>query len=726
MIQYRVWAENRIEMTAKNQKRDVWQTATIYETGKNEYTEKSVFTQEIRDRMFDGQYEFTLLPQHPAYDFVRLGLTTIYIEDNGREVFRGRAVRSKKDRYGRKTVTCENDLKFLIDVPDIFSKPTASGVVYKYGDAVKTEGGDKVDRQEHINLQRKYAGQGVYSSGGASRPDYATITTELFVQLPKRIHFNSHADGDPDRPPYKGHAELFSDRKFTMFELGKVFDVFIGDMFTGITRHYRCQLRHKKIDNNALRKKYPYPSNLYYREDIRDILYLGNLSLYYNDPVFGEIDVGTTPGDADKIVNADESETEITDPLDFCIMHVIGNGRWNQGVGDVGQTILMQSVSSAYTEVINPTGNPKSHGWFERSGTREPYEFNETEDTSVDPTKTYYKYVDGYRLIKYLNIVVKRSDYTSVIDMYERIFCPYTEDESELYGYNLFVPPERRIYAGNVEVIGSLQLTDVGTVYSNLQKWLDVTDGYAKLRKTDGGYYVLDLLAESGVQDDRITLEIGTVTDYSQDHDITSMVTAIYPVGTVAGEYDPVEVLPGENEEDKPKNPVRYKLGGYVSQVGGSISDDELSLTDWDGTTLHPVVPTDAFPMLTDARLNLVYNKKAVQMYGWNVQYKTYTIKTTMHADRLQDLYNQTQYDLASMLTAHHAYTATAVDPRLLGDSTSPVLGNYYLCSLSVFDAQEYMPLTKIVTDMIKPSGSKMTVGDDIHDLSDYVAKKEK
>lgn len=55
------------------------------------------------------------------------------------------------------------------------------------------------------------------------------------------------------------------------------------------------------------------------------------------------------------------------------------------------ETVLPAAVTYTYTEVSNPTGNPSSKGYFERSGTSPNYVYTLTEDTTVNESKTYYE-----------------------------------------------------------------------------------------------------------------------------------------------------------------------------------------------------------------------------------------------------------------------------------------------------------------------------------------------
>lgn len=54
-----------------------------------------------------------------------------------------------------------------------------------------------------------------------------------------------------------------------------------------------------------------------------------------------------------------------------------------------GATLSM-TIDDDYKAVSNPTGNPKTQGWYERSGTAPNYVYTLTTDTSVKSGKTYY------------------------------------------------------------------------------------------------------------------------------------------------------------------------------------------------------------------------------------------------------------------------------------------------------------------------------------------------
>lgn len=55
--------------------------------------------------------------------------------------------------------------------------------------------------------------------------------------------------------------------------------------------------------------------------------------------------------------------------------------------GEAGGLHIIGSFTIQYVEVENPEGNPASQGWYEKNGD----DYSLTEDTVVDPNKTYYR-----------------------------------------------------------------------------------------------------------------------------------------------------------------------------------------------------------------------------------------------------------------------------------------------------------------------------------------------
>ena len=51
----------------------------------------------------------------------------------------------------------------------------------------------------------------------------------------------------------------------------------------------------------------------------------------------------------------------------------------------------LPAITYSYTAVSNPSGNPNTKGYYERSGTSPNYVYTLTEDTAVNESKTYYE-----------------------------------------------------------------------------------------------------------------------------------------------------------------------------------------------------------------------------------------------------------------------------------------------------------------------------------------------
>lgn len=90
---------------------------------------KAVLTRSFNGNLQDGQLVFTIHPGHPAYDKIMLSLSTITVYDGDTEIFRGRPVSLQTSKTMLKTYTCEHMMKFMIDVPDVFSVEDADGNV---------------------------------------------------------------------------------------------------------------------------------------------------------------------------------------------------------------------------------------------------------------------------------------------------------------------------------------------------------------------------------------------------------------------------------------------------------------------------------------------------------------------------------------------------------------------------------------------------------------------
>lgn len=62
-----------------------------------------------------GSFQFGLPPTHDFFDSLKKLKTTITVEFDGVEIFRGRVLSEEKDFYNIRTVYCEGDLAYLVD-----------------------------------------------------------------------------------------------------------------------------------------------------------------------------------------------------------------------------------------------------------------------------------------------------------------------------------------------------------------------------------------------------------------------------------------------------------------------------------------------------------------------------------------------------------------------------------------------------------------------------------
>ncbi len=63
-----------------------------------------------------GSLEFSLTPSHPLYNRLHKLRTIITVNENGKEIWRGRILESKTDFYKNKNIFCEGALAFLNDI----------------------------------------------------------------------------------------------------------------------------------------------------------------------------------------------------------------------------------------------------------------------------------------------------------------------------------------------------------------------------------------------------------------------------------------------------------------------------------------------------------------------------------------------------------------------------------------------------------------------------------
>lgn len=90
--------------------------------------------------------------------------------------------------------------------------------------------------------------------------------------------------------------------------------------------------------------------------------------------IYKGLTIGTIKKDADGALNYNVTITALV---------------YNDGENDHMYKIQSDASVVTYTEVSNPTGNPKAQGWYEKNGTDDQYRL--TWDTEVVAGKTYYE-----------------------------------------------------------------------------------------------------------------------------------------------------------------------------------------------------------------------------------------------------------------------------------------------------------------------------------------------
>ena len=137
---------------------------------------------------------------------------------------------------------------------------------------------------------------------------------------------------------------------------------------------------------------------------------------------------------------------------------------------DAGTNVSVVDVST-YAEVTPVGGeNPKAEGWYEYDSVNDEYVL--TEDETVDVTKTYYEYVEGYKFDAVGNFV----DISAIMAEVDKVLADLGAeefDETQPYAIGKVVTHERGLYrftsphtaddpwdATEVETIDILSLID--------------------------------------------------------------------------------------------------------------------------------------------------------------------------------------------------------------------------------------------------------------------------
>ena len=706
----------------------------------------SPLEREIKDGIFDGTFAFSILPGHEAYDAVELRRSTVYVYDDGEEVFRGRPIREETGLYGEKRYECEGEMTFLADVPNVFSKK----IPVERSDRVGTE-----TETKQIDMTTIPTG---LVHPGSTRKDRLTRFGESRTYNHKTV-YRSVADnvGKNVYDSTDSFRYWFQER-----DEGAVFDVEYE--VDGTRLHYKIPLHACTYDVTLYRGSGMYRD--FYRDPHRvtaKAFYLGNIAMV--DPgdviVGGEVvpspfhtadfDPGEeityrvkTGGPAGE--DAVEEQTVQIGSLPFCIVHYTQSQYWWIAMNEL---LFWEVWQEDILYATSPYDSPL---------------------TRVD-----------------LNVY--RMNESDIGALYRSVICPY--EAEPLRGYNAYVPPERRIYRGIAEVGGRVEHAATQSCREDLKAWLEETGGYAKIRRVNdanGERRVLDLLADSGeYRDDFRVLMDENLMEAARTDDCTGIVTGVYVRGfwgdgNCEVTLEHVATATAETAQamdDKTKRyrftgttPETYTTGKYYRYDSESGKWEEIQNPEHPETAKTVELPQDmtdtgklyqfiggvygtgtvAFiegktyyfsalsrweedpeakePFLDDGfsadfDLGVLWHHAARKLYGTSVKYLETDASEIDEGRRLQYLVAKGQDEIRENLTAFESFEIDATDPRLISeDGGRPELGNYYQVELPHLGITDYKRLTKIKTNPADAGECKMTFGGSLPTLSDYVAKK--
>lgn len=168
-----------------------------------------------------GSFEFSILPQHPAYDEIELITTTIkvteYVYDdegsleNKTILWKGRVISIEDSMDGIRTFSCEGALAFL---NDIICYPTTNAIVSEV--ITSYDGYDDEEEMKNEALRRALQDHldnggnqttGAYSHGGLFR-NYGGIATQEFVDCIYTVGLGYNASCLPGREINIGKVTL--------------------------------------------------------------------------------------------------------------------------------------------------------------------------------------------------------------------------------------------------------------------------------------------------------------------------------------------------------------------------------------------------------------------------------------------------------------------------------------------------------------------------------------
>lgn len=507
------------------------------------YLTEAKLNGEVNNGVFDGQFNFSMYADNPNYDAVRLMTSTIVVLENDREIFRGRPVTIDDSFDAVRKVTCESEMKFLVDVPNVFGKlaeekrtdvignektPQTETMVPVPGGAEQTPkpmytGYRNVDKSQltRFGENRKWQNRTVYRNSVNDNEKAVTGT---------RVGPGTDQTMDQGRTRFSLYSLRADD-------LGVFFDVEYREG-TGEEKHYIIPLKtcayklfvydRHGYSNGGLYDRYFRDKNVM----ISSALYIGNIQMigqsnqYFNIANFDP---------EEKITVVGESEQVNIGDLPFCIVYYPDAQHWFFSEPDMYITEPLLHWILHFETVVYAVPEPVS------STMDKIYlKVYKTSDSTVQAVanQIFGEYED-----RWARHTLRPGE--EVIDISSR---SEMTDEDKLYrlndvvykfvptGYNAYADAERRIYRGQIAVDGKASRAYADSCYASLEKWLKETGGYARIRReypTIGApYSVIDLMPDSGERRSDFYVRLSdNLTDASRNNDCTGIVSGVFARG---------------------------------------------------------------------------------------------------------------------------------------------------------------------------------------------------
>jgi len=494
------------------------------------YLTEAKVTGEINSGIFDGQFNFAIYADNPNYDAVHLMTSTIVVreEANGasREIFRGRPITVEDDFNGVRHVTCEGEMKFLVDIPNVFGKLTSDTRT----DIIGNESTPQVETMVPVPKGAEQRPKPMYT--GYRNVDECQLThfgenRQYFLtgtRGKRPVYRNSVVDNEKAvtgtrwgpgtlTDPYNGAFDQGRTRfcyySFNAGDLGLYFDVIYREGNQPAT-HYiiplkACSYTHIVYCGNGFSSGGLYED--YYRDKNTiqsSALYLGNIGIvgennrYFNLGNFNPEEEISIVGE-----NGENLGTVMIGALPFVIVHYTKSQHWFFTEPDQYITVPLLHWQLHVNTVI----------YAVHQDTSEPI---------------------GSAGIQKVELQVYKTGESTVQAVSRQVFC---RKEDELFGYNLYADESRRIFRGRVDIAGKASLKYSDSCYASLEEWMKETNGYARIRRVEPSgepaYSVLDLTPDSGVTMDDFYVRLAdNLADASRNNDCTGIVSGVFVRGT--------------------------------------------------------------------------------------------------------------------------------------------------------------------------------------------------